>query len=173
MSGKQSDSPQGLGWIGGVAMFLVFVVLRLLFRRFAQPAFRAGLDIDNWQLIELLAVIVFGLSFAVWFAVTKFRHRRTLGRMASVTGWTEIVILLIHAGLAVTIFAVLINEAAANPLLDDDGVDQLLEPWIKRASLVSSVSHALWCVLTAMFFASTRGRVCQLPEWSRRCLEAD
>lgn len=155
-------SSGGPGWLGGFAIFGVFVVLRLLFR--------AGLDIDDWQLIELFAVIAFGLSFAIWFAVTKIRHRRRLGGMASVIGWTEILILLIHLGMALAILAVLINETEVNPLLDDDGVDQVLDPWMRRASLISAVSHGVWAILTAVFFSGIRGRTQRVVDYKCNAL---
>jgi hypothetical protein len=154
----ESQSSGGPGWIGAFAMFIGFLVLRGLFRVFIKPMLGAGFDIDDWQMVELLALVVFGVSFAMWFAVTKILHRRTLGGMACVTGTVEILILLIHAGMAITIITILINEVAVNPLLDDAAVDQLLDPWAKRASLAFAASHAVWVVLTVMFFVSVRNR---------------
>ncbi len=149
-----SASTDGPGWGGGLAIFAVFLVIRLLFRRFVRPAFRGRFDIDDWQLLELLAVAAIGLSFAVWFAVTKIRHRRTLGTMAGVTGAAELLILVVHVALAATILAVMVNAAIDNPEMTDEALDQLLDPWTKRASLTSAACHVLWCVLTIKLFTA-------------------
>ena len=70
----------------------------------------------------------------------------------------ELLILLVHVGMAITILTVIINGAAGNPQLDDDGIDQLLDPWTKPASLISAASHAVWVALTVAFFASVQKR---------------
>lgn len=149
-----SASSDGPGWGGGLAIFAVFLVVRFLFRRFARPVFPGGFDIDDWQLLELFAAATAGLSFAVWFAATKIRHRRTLGTMAGVTGTAELLILVVHVALAATIFAVMINAAIDNPEMSDEAVDKLLDPWTKLASLTSAACHALWCILTMKLFAA-------------------
>ena len=63
------------------------------------------------------------------------------------------------------ILAVIISEAAANPQLNDDGIDRLLTPWMKRGTLLSTSCHVIWVILTAAFFASVRRRGEQ--DWPR------
>ena len=155
---NESPSAGNLGWIGGIAIFIVFVVLKGLVRRFIRPAFRAGFAVDDWALFAFIALIAFGLTFAVWFAITKIRLRERLGMMACVAGVTEILILLIHIAMAAIIFAVMITEAAAAPQLDDAGIERLFDPWMKRASLMVAASHVVWILVTLFFFASVRTR---------------
>ena len=152
---KSSGVP---GWIGGLASFIVYLVLRGLYRRFIRPVLGEGFEADDWTMMEFFALLVFGVSFAIWFAITKIRLRRKLGSMACVTGSAEILILLVHAGMAIAVLAVIINTAAVNPQIDDDGIDRLLDPWMKRGSLITVTSHAIWAVLTFAFFASVRMR---------------
>jgi hypothetical protein len=156
-SAQDPEPSAKLGCLGYLVGFIVLVAVRGVMRRFIGPFFR-GFAIDDWVLLEFLAIGLFGLSFAIWFAVTKIRLRAQLGSMACVLGITEIVILIIHAGLAVLIFAAIISEAAANPQLDDAGIDRLLDPWMKRGSLVSAACHVIWVVVTAAFFASLQQR---------------
>lgn len=146
------------GWIGGFVMFIAYLVMRGLFRRFIRPLLGEGFAADDWAMMEFFALVAFGVSFAIWFAITKIRQRQTLGRMACVTGWAELLILLFHAGLAITILVVIMNTVAVNPQIDEDGIDRLLDPWMKRGSLLTAASHAVWAVLTFAFFVSLRMR---------------
>ncbi|MDA1049054.1 MAG: hypothetical protein O3C40_01055 [Planctomycetota bacterium] len=155
---KESPSDGNIGWLGGIALFIAFLVLKGLGRRFIRPIFGAGLEADDWALIEFIAIFAFGLSFAIWFAITKIRLRGKLGTVSCVTGITEILILLVHAGMAAVILTVIVTEAAAAPQLDDAGIDQILDPWMKRGSLVSAVCHVVWVIVTAVLFASLRSR---------------
>ena len=155
---KESPSDGSIGWLGVIAAFIAFIILRGIVRRFVMPVFGAGLAADDWALLECVAIVVFGSSFAIWFAIAKIRIREKLGTMACVTGISEILILLIHAGMAVVILTVIVTEAAAAPQLDDAGIDQLLAPWMKRGSLTSAACHVVWVVVTLAFFASVRNR---------------
>ena len=154
---QQSESSEGLGCAGHLGALVFFMMLRGIFRRFI-PLMGGGFGPDNVAMIEFFAILAFGLSFAVWFAITKIRLHEKLGSMARVLGSAEIIILLLHAGLAAIILAAIISAAAANPQLDDDGVDQLLTPWMQRGTLLSTSCHVLWVLLTAAFFASLRKR---------------
>jgi hypothetical protein len=151
-----SSGDGGFGWLGGIAAFIAFVVMRAIVRRFIMPVFGARLGIDDWALIECVAIIAFGLTFAVWFAITKIRLRRKLGAMACVIGTTEILIILVHVGMAAVILCMIMTEAAAAPQLDDAGIEKLLDPWMKRGSLTSATCHVVWVVVTAAFFFSLR-----------------
>jgi len=155
---RESKSSGGPAWLGYVGAFLVYVVVKAIVRRFVIPFFGAGFGADAWASIEFIAIAVFGLSFAIWFAIMKIRLRKTLGSMARVAGIVEILILLVHAGMAAVILSVIISEAAANPQLDDAGTDRLLDPWMKRASLASAACHAVWIAVTVVLFASIRNR---------------
>jgi hypothetical protein len=157
-STQESESSSGIGFMGHLGAFVFFIMLRGIFRRFIRPMLGGGFGPDDWVMIEFFAVLAVGLSFAVWFAVTKIGLHKKLGSMARVLGSTEILILLLHVGLAVIVFAAIISEAAANPQLDDDAIDQLLTPWMKRGTLISTSCHVIWVALTAVFFASLRKR---------------
>ena len=152
-----SEPSTKLGCLGYLMGFIVLLALKGLMRQFIGPFFR-GFVVDDWALLELVTIGLFGLSFAIWFAVTKIRLRTQLGSMACVIGITEIVILMVHTGLAVVVFAAMITEAAANPQLDDAGINQLLDPWMKRGSLISASCHLVWVIGTAAFFVSVRQR---------------
>ena len=50
--------------------FIVMLGIKGVIRRFIAPFFR-GFVFDDWVLLELLIVGLFGLSFAIWFAVAE------------------------------------------------------------------------------------------------------
>lgn len=151
-------APAQYGWLRYVGIIVGYLVLRSAAKSLSRFVGADQFGVDDWVVIGFLALLVFGLSFTIWFAVAKIRLRATLGNMACACGVIEIAILLVHAGLAAAIFAVIIAESATSPELDDEAIELLLDPWMKRGTVVSAGCHVVWIAATAMFFLSVRNR---------------
>jgi hypothetical protein len=144
----QEESSAGSWLWHGIGLLVIFLVRRLLRNANWLPNF----GLDGWALLEVLVLAVIALSFAVWFAATKIRHREKLGLTAAVLGGAELLILLVHLGMAAALFWLMLDAAAANPQLDDADFDKLLDPWLWQASIASAACHAVWALLTAGMF---------------------
>lgn len=146
----EEESSAGSWLWHGIGLLVIFLVRRLLRNANWLPNF----GLDGWALLEIVALAVIGLGFAVWFAAAKIRHREKLGLAAGVLGGAELLILTVHLGMAAALFWLMMDAAAANPQLDDADFDKLLDPWLRQASIVSAACHAVWALLTAGLFLS-------------------
>ena len=157
LGSREADSSSEPGWIATITLVIVLVAVRLGFRKLIQPHigdFGAG----DWATFELFAVALFGLFYAIWFAVVKIRFRATLGRMGLATGVIELLALVIHLAMLCGVVAYFLTEVMANPEITEEEFDGLLEPMFKPASVISTACHVVWAATTVTLFLSIRWR---------------
>lgn len=161
-----APAERGGGWWIHVVVLVGLFVLRRLVRK---NNFLGNWGRDEWAMVELAVVTAVACGYALWFAATKFRLRGKLGSAAAALGITELAILLIHAVLVAGLVYLMAAAVAANPQLDEDDVNKLLDGWLKQATVISIVCQAVWSLATAMFFVSLWMR----PErdWRKQYLE--
>lgn len=160
--GETADSDSG-GWALHIIGGLGLVAIKFFIRRVNRGLPNIDLGVSGWALLEIIVVAIFAIWFFVWFAMAKIRLRHKLGGLAALVGGTELLILLAHAGMIAAGIWIVAAEVVANPLMDEDGIDKLLDPWLLRATYVSLACHGLWIVLTAALLASLWMR--PEPEW--------
>jgi hypothetical protein len=157
----ESESSSGSSWGLHIIALLGVFLLRRALKGFGNLIPNFGLD--GWALLELCVLGVFALGFATWFAAAKIRHREMLGTLAVVVGGAEFVILAIHAAMIGVLIWLVIAAVQANPQIDEDGWNELIDPWAHGGSLISSACHGIWCLLTAALFVTLWLR--PEPDW--------
>ena len=147
-SNANDGSSDGPGWITWTVVIVLLVGLRLGFRRYLRHRF----DLDGWLVLELVLVGLFGVAFAIWFAVAKIRLRDTLGRMAGMTGVVEIIILLIHVALLAVVGATLFTAVGSD--VTNEAMETLFDSWFQPLTVITALCHAIWVGVTVAFFVS-------------------
>jgi hypothetical protein len=157
-SGKRSA-----GVLGGLGVALA-VVLKLagkgllakfwLFHLFARI-------MQNFRgdLIPLVALVLLGLAagFLIWFAVCKIRLRDKLGNVAALAGWAEM-LGLVSCVAATAWILVEASIALAQPGLNDQAQNQILEEKGRQLTLLAVGAVCFWTGITVFLFQSLRRR---------------
>jgi hypothetical protein len=152
-------SPTGrAGIIGGLAVALVVLlklagkglIAKVLVVRWIARAV-GGVNAETGEVIAATTVLLLGVAFFLWFAVSKIRLRDQLGAFVALVGWLEIVMVTLSAAWLIWLIA------AAGP------AQAGLPDWAAEATVLLGIAGTItWTFLTAYLFAAARDRLAPL-----------
>jgi hypothetical protein len=162
---KPAPSRHGLARLLGGLAVAVLVVLKLaaksillkwlVIRWGVRWLGHHGMDVEA---VAVLVALALTAALLVWFGVGKIRSADRLGRMASLVGWFEV--LLVIGGLALAgWFAVSLYTAARQPGMTDAGLEAVTAGLLQTALLIGAAACLVWCTLTAVLFTAVRDRL--------------
>jgi hypothetical protein len=151
------------GILGGIAVaFLAILKLlgkgvigKILLFNFARRALR-NINVDVGLLLAG-ALLLAAVAFLTWFAVAKIRLRATLGRVAALLGWLELLGLTAALTLLVS-FLVPFVALVQQPVVNEKALERLTESWQPAFAALDVTLDVGWALLTALLFASVRIR---------------
>lgn len=154
------------GALAGLAVaFFVLVKIGLRFVPKLGRKANWNIDFETVIWVEGLILTLCFLGFGIWFAVCKIRLSRTLGGVAPVVGWLEILMHVAFVG-AIAWFFVDVIAAAGKPGIQDEDVEKLVAEWETMLTFLAMAITVIWSALTAWLFVSVRNL--GQPDWQEQ-----
>jgi hypothetical protein len=160
-----SSAKSKVGIIGGLVVGLLLLIKALAkgnlfvkvvaFRFLGRMAKK--LNLDTAEALAFVALLLLGIGFWIWFAVSKIRLRHKLGGAAALAGWAEILLAVVLAGFAL-FSSVTLSLALEQPGLALQDLERLEQQTLASVLVAGMAVSIIYSGVLIYFFVSLRNR---------------